>query len=107
MREGEPGWFYVSNGQLQYKDSDGWTDQHIEGPGTTSPTVNIASSGQVDVKVSPKGRKPRRRTPALVIAVCVGLLRPDVVHGWASWATVQAGQVSSGNWTKGLSFRLR
>jgi hypothetical protein len=28
-----------------------------------------------------------------VIAVCVGLLRPDVVHGWASWAIVQAGQV--------------
>ena len=65
--------------------------RHIEGPGTTSPTVNIASSGLVDVKVSPKGRKPRRRTPALVIAVCVGLLRPDVVHGWASWATVQGG----------------
>jgi hypothetical protein len=28
MREGEPGWFYVGNGQLQYKDSDGWTDQY-------------------------------------------------------------------------------
>ena len=23
-----PGWFYVGNGQLQYKDSDGWTDQY-------------------------------------------------------------------------------
>jgi len=28
MREGEPGWFYVGNGQLQYEDSDGWTDQY-------------------------------------------------------------------------------
>ena len=27
MREGEPGWFYIGNGLLQYKDINGWTDQ--------------------------------------------------------------------------------
>ena len=28
MREGEPGWYYIGNGQLRYKDGTGWTDQY-------------------------------------------------------------------------------
>jgi len=52
----------------------------------------------VNAKGSPKGKNPSRKTPALVIAVCValfgvGLLNPHAWHGWVSWATAQAGQI--------------
>jgi hypothetical protein len=38
MRDGEPGWFYVGNGQLRNKDSAGSADPHqdIEDPAKTS-----------------------------------------------------------------------
>jgi hypothetical protein len=37
MPEQEPGWFYIGNGQLRYKDSEGWTDQYedLDGPART------------------------------------------------------------------------
>ena len=45
MRDGESGWFYVGNGELRYKDSDGWTDQYqdIDGPAKTSDVEPPAS----------------------------------------------------------------
>jgi hypothetical protein len=46
MRDGEPGWFYVGNGQLRYKDSDGWTEQYedLDGPPKTAPVEPPASA---------------------------------------------------------------
>jgi hypothetical protein len=100
MRAGEPGWFYIGSGQLRYKDTEGWTDQFqdLDGPARLAPQVDVMSPHPADAKRAPKGKNPRRKTPALVIAVCaavlgVGLLNPGVWHGWVSWATVQAGQI--------------
>ncbi len=51
MGPDEPGWFYVGNGQLQYKDANGWTDQYqdIDGP---------AETPDVDSPTSPDGLGP-------------------------------------------------
>ena len=48
MNPDEPGWFYVGDGQLQYKDANGWTDQFqdIDGPARTSD-VDSAMSADV------------------------------------------------------------
>jgi hypothetical protein len=105
MREGEPGWFYVGNGKLRYKDSEAWTDryQDIDEVAAAHP-MNCESSGPADATVSPAMRQPRRRTSTLAMAVCTGLLglgvvaglhRADVSRGLVSWVSVQAGQISA------------
>jgi cytoskeletal protein RodZ len=105
MRDGEPGWFYVGNGQLRYKDSNGWTDkfQDIDAVSATQP-INSQSSGPTDTAVSPNMKKPHRKRSTLTTALCTGLLvlgvgagllNPGIVHGWVSWATGQVGTVSN------------
>jgi hypothetical protein len=102
MREGEPGWFYVGNGQLRYKDSQDWTDryQDINEVGAVRP-MNSESSGPADAVPSGMGQ-PRRRRSTLAITVCAGLLalgvvagsqHADVLRGWVSRVTVQTGHV--------------
>lgn len=102
-----PGWYYA-NGQLRYRDSDGWTDQYkpIAGPragakpASGEPTDHAKASPSPDAKRS-RRRTPRRRTSTLVIAVCAGLvgfglggglLNADAFHGWASWASQKASE---------------
>ena len=70
MREGEPGWFYIGNGQLQYKDSNGWTDQYqdIDGPAKTSDVEPPASA---DVLGSGIGESVRgTRHPSSLTRLC-------------------------------------
>jgi hypothetical protein len=61
MRDGEPGWFYVGNGQLRYKDSDGWTDQYqdIDGPAKTSDVGPSASPDVLGSGIAEAGRGAR------------------------------------------------
>ena len=77
MREGEPGWFYVGNGQLRYKDGAGWTDRYedIDGDATTS-----------DVELGPvSGKSGRRRGgPALspFTRRCAAAAYRMIAPGW-------------------------
>jgi ferric-dicitrate binding protein FerR (iron transport regulator) len=105
MREDEPGWFYIGNGQLRYKDSVDWTEryQDIDEVAAARP-MNSGSPGPAEAAPRPAMREPRRRRSAVATAVCAGLLflgvvagqqHTDVLHGWASWVTTQAGQFSA------------
>lgn len=105
MSADQLGWFYF-NGQLRYKDGQGWTGRYkpIEGPaGTTSPAKG-KSADHATAPTSPTVRAPHRILTHLLTAVCAGLLgigvgagllQPGVIHGWVSWASHQAGQVSA------------
>ena len=61
MREGEPSWFYVGNGLLQYKDSNGWTDQYqeIDSAAQTSGAGPPASHDGVGPVIEVAGRGAR------------------------------------------------
>ena len=100
------GWFYF-NGQLRYKDGHGWTDRYkpIEGHGVKPPASKGQPSDDTRAGQAPSVGEPARRKPHLVTAVCAGLLglglglgggllKPDVVHGWFSWAGSQVGEVA-------------
>jgi hypothetical protein len=103
MREGEPGWFYVGNGQLQYEDSDGWTDQYktYRGP------RNHVPDGEPRLVRSGRREGVAQREEASL----ENTSSRDCGSGRCAWmgllGAVQASQVSSGSWTKGFSFRLR
>ena len=58
--EAEPRWFYIGNGQLRKKDSDGWTDEYrdVDGPKKTSAVGPDASPDHL----APVTGKPARRT---------------------------------------------
>lgn len=97
-----PGWYYA-NGQLRYRDGDGWTDQYkpIAGPRAGARPVSGEPTDHAKASPSPDAKRPRRRTSPLVIAVCAGLvgfglgggmLNADAFHGWASWATEKASE---------------
>jgi hypothetical protein len=104
MREGETGWFYVGNGQLQYKDKDGWTDQHQSIDAVTDPPLaSVQSSDPVAAAGSAKTKKTRRRLSAPMAALLAGVLgfsvgsgqlNADVLRGWVSQATLHTRQVS-------------
>lgn len=102
------GWYYVGNAELRYMDTDGWTEQYkpIEDRRAAATTVNNDSAGEPEADVKSTKRRPGRRTSALAIAVCAGLvavgvsggqLNSDTLHGWVSWASAQVGRVSGGN----------
>ena len=70
MREGEPGWFYIGNGLLQYKDINGWTDQYqdIDGPAKTS---DVGAPASTDVLGSGIGEARRQaRDPGPLTRLC-------------------------------------
>lgn len=60
MPEQQPGWFYVGNGQLRYKDGTGWTDQYqdLDGPKRASEAEPPASP---DVPAQAVAKVPRVR----------------------------------------------
>lgn len=70
MREGEPGWLYIGNGLLQYKDVNGWTDQYqdLDGPKKTADVGPLAST---DARGSGRGEAGRgARHPRLLTRLC-------------------------------------
>jgi len=101
------GWYYVGNAELRYMDTDGWTDQYkpIEDRRAVATPVN-ESADEPEPEVTSTKRRPGRRTSALAIAVCAGLvalgvsggqLNSDTLHGWVSSASEQVGRVSARN----------
>lgn len=102
------GWYYVGNAELRYMDADGWTDQYkaIEDRRAVAPSVHNESADDPEPGVTSTKRRPGRRTSALAIAVCAGLvavgvsggqLNSHTLHGWVSWASEQVGRVSARN----------
>ena len=99
----DTGWFYI-DGQLRYKDDDGWTEQYkaIESQGATAQPVNGNPTEKAIAKSSTKAKQPRRRTSTLAIAVAAGLLgfglggglpSSDASDGWVSWVTAKASMI--------------
>jgi hypothetical protein len=105
MRADQLGWYYF-NGQMRYKDGNGWTERYkpVDGPGATSTRVKVQFADGATAPTPPVVRQPRRRLSLLLTALCAGLLgvavggavvNPAAMHGWFSWANDQASQVSS------------
>lgn len=97
------GWYYF-DGQLRYKNAEGWTDEYkpIEGPRAAARPLKSEPTSPANAKSSPDVKRPRRRTSPLVIAVCSaslgfglggGLLNADALHGLVSWTTDKASQI--------------
>jgi len=111
MSQQEPGWFYIGNGQLQYKDSAGWTDQfqdldsprkvaEVETPKTPERTRSGVKKPRKTGKVR-KVREARRADRELVprkLLVLIkrgagtaygstSILHSMVVSGWKLTAT--------------------
>jgi|GEM_PF-2581517 len=65
MSADETGWFYVGQGQLQYKDANGWTDQFqdIDVPARTSDVDAPASPEELDPAIAKVGRGERGPSP--------------------------------------------
>lgn len=59
MSEQDPGWFYIGNGRLQYKDVEGWTDQFqdLDGP---KRAAEIEPAESPDVPATVSGKAPRK-----------------------------------------------
>ena len=100
------GWYYVGNAELRYMDTEGWTDQYkpIEDRRALATSVNNESADEPEPEVTSTKRRPGRRTSALAIAACAGLvavgvsggqLNSDTLHGWVSWTSAQVGRVSA------------
>ena len=98
----DTGWFYI-DGQLRYKDDDGWTERYkaIESQGATAKPVKSATDKAI-AKSSTEAKHPRLRTSTLVIAVAAGLLgfglggglpNSDTSDGWVSWVTAKASMI--------------
>lgn len=114
MPEQDPGWFYIGNGQLQYKDQDGWTDQFqdldgpkkvaaaeaSEAPDTPKPSRGKAKKATKEKKVGKAQKKekidrgPRARPLLILIKGGAGTARRSmsglhsvVVSGWGLVAT--------------------
>lgn len=70
--DGEPKWYYVGNGQIRYKDTNGWTDQYqdIEGHPKTSEAEASVSTGTSDPARSETGREGRAREPSSFSRLC-------------------------------------
>lgn len=77
------GWYYVGNAELRYMDADGWTDQYklIEDRRAVAPPVNNESADDPEPEATPTKRRSGRRTSALAIAVCAGLVAVGVTTG--------------------------
>jgi hypothetical protein len=60
MGEDELSWFYVGNGQLRAKDSNGWTDEYqdIDGP---ERIPNVGLDAHSDLPEEPSGDTERAR----------------------------------------------
>jgi hypothetical protein len=101
MREGEPGWFYVGNGQLRYKDNAGWTDQYedLDGTATTSDVGPDASPDLLDPATGEAVRGPRAHHLSTFTRRCAAvayrLIARLIVAGWrlivAGWRLIVAG----------------
>jgi len=65
MSPDDPGWFYVGQGQLQYKDVNGWTDQYqdIDGPPKTSDVGSPTSPDVLGPAIGKAGRGARGPSP--------------------------------------------
>lgn len=101
----DTGWFYA-DGQLRYKDADGWTEQYraIESQGATAQPVKGNPPTDKAIAKSSTKAKPRRRTSTLAFAVTAGILgfglgsgppNGESSAGWVSWATAKASQIST------------
>lgn len=112
------GWYYVGNAELRYMDTDGWTDQYkpIEDRRAVATSVNNESADEPEPEVTSTKRRPGRRTSALAIAVCAGLvavgvsggqLNSDTLHGWVSWTSEQVGRVSARAITRAQAAKYR
>ncbi len=99
------GWYYT-NGQLRYKDEDGWTERYkaVAGPRATKAPADSEPTDNGIANSVPDAKLPRRRTLRLAIAVCAGLLgfgvgndppNGDSSDGWVAWATAKATQISA------------
>jgi hypothetical protein len=79
MLDGEPGWFYVGNGELRYKDSDGWTDryQDIDGPAKTSDGEPPTSPNAPGSGIAKEGRGSR--DPSSFTKLCVSMAHLSIV----------------------------
>jgi hypothetical protein len=56
VREGEPGWFYVGNGQLRYKDGQSWTDQYRDIDQIPAPQPMLSPSSAPESSGVHRGR---------------------------------------------------
>jgi len=112
------GWYYVGNAELRYMDTDGWTDQYkpIEDRRAVATSVNNESADEPEPEVTSTKRRPGRRTSALAIAVCAGLvavgvsggqLNSDTLRGWVSWTSEQVGRVSARAITRAQAAKYR
>jgi hypothetical protein len=105
MSADQLGWYYF-NGQMRYKDGNGWTERYkpVDGPGALATRVKVHVAEKATAATSPVVRQPRRRLSLLLTALCAGLLGVAVgggvinragMHGWFLWATDQVSQVSA------------
>ena len=99
------GWYYV-DGQLRYKDDDGWTERYraVESQGATARPLNSEPTDKATDSSSTHPKEPRRRTSSVAIAVAAGLLgfglgsglpNGEALDGWVSWATQKVGEISA------------
>lgn len=72
--EAEGRWFYVGNGQLRKKDSDGWTEEYrdVDGPKKTSAAGPEAPPEASPADQAPVTGKPARRTGERLSSVISG-----------------------------------
>lgn len=70
MPEGDPGWLYIGNGLLQYKDIDGWTDryQELDDPARNSAVAPLASTDDLGSGIGKAGQGAH--DPGLLTRLC-------------------------------------
>jgi hypothetical protein len=94
----EPMWYYVGEGQLRYKDGDGWTDQYktIDEPEAAAQPASTESLDPSHAHTSSDVGRHRRGPSHLRMAIFAallglgvvgGLLEPDAVQGLVARAT--------------------
>ncbi|MDQ1535758.1 MAG: hypothetical protein QOE58_151, partial [Actinomycetota bacterium] len=94
MHEDEPGWFYVGNGQLRFKDGDNWTDQYHELDKPKADPTEKNDTSTPEAPLPERSRLGKRivllgSAAVVVILVAVGVyfvaLRPlPTSVAWAS-----------------------
>lgn len=92
-----PGWYYVGNGRLRFKNAEGWTDEYrtIDEPESPTPPKVFPTEAASTVS-SPGKRLPRWAIAATVTAVAVGgawasgLLPDGIAAVERTWTTSSA-----------------
>jgi len=60
VSETEPGWFYVGNGQLRFKDGNEWTDEYRDIDQKPDPTPTESQSPDPEASASDRPRSKKR-----------------------------------------------